>query len=334
MIFDAKRLTDLQSCPRKLLLHTDYEVLRWRAHSLLDACLRIGIQRITNGMDPAAVATEAKGLFLQTAANPGLDAPYGADTYKLAKDSCAMLDTILRAAARWALPALVDSPTVRLNSSVEWAPLAAMDAGGELHRIVTVDRWDEGALARELHSWYVFGDICATRHSMTLHAIEIGQTRKGRRASAWARGWKHPAMPNLRMRFVRADGSAFNGWKPMYLADYPHSDVQLWVDQMYEEGVAQALVHHIPVAVPEESVVADTLRQMMIEARRADVLISERASTPWSALPMSRAACDGPLVPCAWQYACHQTVTDLSTIGLYVARNRDMLRRVQAGVKS
>lgn len=326
-MLDAKKLTDLQSCPRKLLLHTDWEILRWRAKSLLDACLRVGIQRISCGAEPAAIAVEMKGLFLQSAANPGLDAPYGADTFKLAKDSCAMLDTILRAAARWSLPQLVDSPTVKLNSTIEWAPLAAMDASGELHRFVTVDRWDEGELSRELHSWYVFGDICATRRPMTLHAIEIGQTRKGRRASAWARGWKHPSMPNLRMRFVRADGSAFNGWKPMYLADYPNSNVDVWVAQMFDEGVAQSLVHHVPIALPDDNVIADTLRQMMMESRRADVLISERSSTPWSALPMSRGECDG-IVPCSWQYACHQSITDLSTTGLYVARNRDMLRAV------
>jgi hypothetical protein len=325
MILDAKLLSDLQSCPRKLLLSTDYEVLRWRAKSLLDACLRIGIQRITNGTDPAAAATDARATFLQSAANPGLDAPAGMDTYKLAKDYCAMLETILRATTKWSLPALSDSPVVHLNSTTGWQPLAASGVDGELHRIITVDRWDEATLSRELHSWYCVGDLCATRRPMTIHAIEIGQTRNGRRASAWARGWKHPAMANLRMRFVREDGSQFKGWKPMYLADYPNSNVDVWVEQMHAEGVAEALVHHIPVALPSYSILSGTLSQMLLEARRASILLSERSSAPWASQPMSRGACDG-LVPCPWQHACHDTdVTDPATTGLYRIKSNSIL---------
>jgi len=318
MILDAKLLSDLQACPRRFLLNTNYEVLHWRPKLLLDACLRVGIQRISNGQDVAVVASDAKAQFLQTAANPGLDAPRGTDTYKLAKDYCALLETILLAAPRWSLPALTDSPVVALNSTTQWQPLAFTDAAGELHRFVTTDRIDDGTIARELHSWYVFGDMCVTRKSMTVHVIDIGQTRNGRRASAWARGWKHPAMANLKMRFARKDGSTFKGWLPVYLAD--GGDAEAWVAQMYAEGVAQGLVHIVPVALPSEAVIADTVWQILQEASRAHRLSAERGPRRWLAQPMSRAACDG-MIPCPFQNVCHgEMVTDIISLGLYSPR--------------
>jgi len=303
------------------LLNYDFEVLHWRPKSLLDACLRAGILRVSHAEDPSAVASDMKAQFLQAAANPGLDAPRGTDTYKLAKDYCALLDTILRAAARWELPALADSPVVSLNSTTSWQPLASIDATGELHRFTTVDRWGDNDLSRELHSWHVFGDISATRRPMTIHVIEIGQTRNGRRASPWARGWRHPTMPNLRMRFVHQDGSTFKGWTPMYLADYANSDPAAWVEQMFREGVAQTLVRTVPVAAPSDPVIADTLSQILLEAARASVLITERRSIPWSALPMSRAACDS-IIPCAFQPCCHSEKVNINEIGLYLPRKQ------------
>jgi len=185
-----------------------------------------------------------------------------------------------------------------------------------------VDRWGEADLARELHSWYVFGELAILRRPLTLHAIEIGQTRGGRRASPWTRGWKHPTMPSLRMRFAHKDGSVPKGWKPMYLADYAHADADAWVSQMFAEGVAQALVRHVPVRVPESTVCEDTVRQVRAEAARAGVLLSERAFASWPTLPMFRAACDG-FVPCPYQPCCHgELVTDITSFGLY-ARRRD-----------
>lgn len=325
MILDAAVLSSLQSCPRKFLLEADWEVLHWRAKTLFDACLRKGIINISNGAHPHAAADDAKAEFVQVAANPGLDLPRGSDSYKIAKDWCAMLDTVLRAAARWGLPKLSDSPVVWLNSTTEWRSLASIDTEGELHRIITVDRWDDIALSRELHSWAVFGDISVTSRPMTIHVIEIGQVRHGRRASPWARGWRHPSMPNLKMHFARKDGTTFKGWVPVYFTDSRDTDADAWVGLMYAEGVGESLVHTVPVSVPDETVRADTLRQILQESARAAVLLSERGSGGWLAQPMHRAACDG-MVPCAWQSACHQMVTDPATTGLYQIKGRSMLR--------
>ena len=99
MILDARTLTTLQSCPRRFLLEADYEVLRWRPKALLDACLRRGIAAISNGADAGATTSMMKVEFMQVAANPGIEVAYGANPYVIAKDYCAMLDTVLRAAA-------------------------------------------------------------------------------------------------------------------------------------------------------------------------------------------------------------------------------------------
>jgi hypothetical protein len=325
MILSASTISVLQACPRRFLLEADWLVIKWRAKALFDACLRTAILEISAGKSPAEAAKDAKSQFLQVAANPGLDLPYGTDSYKVAKDYSAMLDTILRAAARWNLPKLAEHPAVVLNSAVSWQPLAAVDEAGELHRFITLDRWTDADLSRELHGWGVFGDVAITGKPMTIHVVEVGQIRNGRRSSAWARAWKHPTMGNtMKIHFAHKDGSTFKGWTPYYLMDHPDEDIDAWVEVMYKEGVAQRLVQHVGVAVPPQEVCDDTRRQVMQEATRARVLLSERSSTRWNALPMSRGACDG-FVPCPWQAACHQAVTDLATTGLYQIKTKAML---------
>jgi len=106
------------------------------------------------------------------------------------------------------------------------------------------------------------------------------------------------------------------------VADLAQPDVDAWVEQMHAEGVAQSLVHIVPVAIPSDAVVANTLSQILQEAARASVLLSERRSTPWSALPMSRASCDG-MVPCAYQSCCHAETVNIGEIGLYLPRKQE-----------
>jgi hypothetical protein len=325
MILSASSIIDLQACARRPVLSADWEILKFRPKRLLDACLRQGIMRITQGEDAAAVAAAMRAEFVQAAANPGMDTRRGDDPYRIAMDLCAMLETILRAAARMGLPALTESPVVRLNSATEWSPLAFAAADG-LHRIITIDRWTEEDLARELHSWYVVGDMAATELPLTIHVIEIGQSRNGRRASPWARGWRHPTMRNAkRIRFAHKDGTTFKGWIPVYLADERDLDPAEWVDAMFTEGVAQAAWRTIPIAMPSAEQAAETVRQILAEAARMSVLISERRSCGWRELPMSRAACDG-MTPCGWQGACYGVDNNLTNSGLYVLRNQSILR--------
>jgi hypothetical protein len=318
LTIDAHSLTLYQSCRRRFLLDHDYRPVLWRPHSLFNACLRAGILELSKGADVAETAIDARARFMQTAANPGMDAR--GDTYTLAKDYCALLDTVLRAVAYERVPKLSEVPPARLNSSIAWRFLSHADESGTLHRWITVDSWGEDDLARELHGWYVFGDMAMAQQPMVLHVIVVGQVRAGRRASLWARAWQHPSIPTLRIRFRRSEGQSFNGWKPYRIADHHDVDADAWVEQMYKEGAAQELMRTVNVKLPGPDVLSDTARQVMTEARAMQELALERGSTTYLALPMSRGACDG-LVPCPFQSVCYSTnISNPKDLGLYQLR--------------
>ena len=307
LVLDASSISSWQSCRRRGILDRDWRPHKWRGKALADGTLRQAILALSGGMDAAATAGEATARFLQTAANPGLDA--SGDTYSLAKEWCALLDTVVRSVARAGVPkGLVEHPPVRLNSSVEWQPLAHV-SGQSLHRWVTLDRWDESALMRELHSWWVIGDIATTKLPLTLHVIEIGQVRSGRRASPWTRAWRHPAMSSLPLRFKRKDGRDFQGWKPTYLSDERVS-VESWVEQLWKEGAAQEVMHTIEVKVPTEHQCSRVLSDILVES----LAMQEASGDHWTMQPMSRNACD-EWVPCPFQTVCYGDVVDVASLG-------------------
>jgi hypothetical protein len=316
VILSAFSLTSLQSCPRKFLLEADLSPIRIRPKALFDKTLRAALVVLSHGTLAKDCAADARATFLEACANPGMDLPRGSDSYRIALDYCAMLDTILRSAAKWKLPPLAPSPPVRLSGAADWQPEAFLSPDGTLHRFITVDGWSDADLSRELHGWGVVGDLCILNLPLTIHVVDIGRMRNGRRASPWARAWRHPTMPNLRMRFAKKDGGDFKGWTAYYLADHRDESPEDWVAQMEKEGAAQGAVRALRVEQPDAATLADTLGQLRVEAARASVLLSERASTPWAALPMSRSSCDLPF-PCIWQHACYQPATPPQNTGLY-----------------
>lgn len=320
---EAPRIGEFQACRRRFLLNTDWRVIKWRPKALFDACLRQAIFTLARAKDAdleMAVAT-ATSRFLETAANPGLDIPYGSNPYVIAKDWTAMLSTILPSIVRRGLTALADTPEVKLSERVGWKPKSWLGGDGRLHRWITVDHWGQADLSRELHSWWTLGDVAATRTAMVIHVVEIGQTRNGRRQSPWARAWKHPAMPNLRLRFRRVDGSEFRGYAPFYLADQSRVDAVAWVDQMWQEKAAEPLMHDVQADVPGDVACDIVTRDILAEAAAMRDLLTDRGTSPFHVLPMSRGACDG-FVPCPWQSVCYATqVADPSSLGLYQRRS-------------
>lgn len=334
MTFDAARLTEYQTCRRRALLNADWRVLRWRPRTLFLACLRHAILKLSAALGKAPLAAsaeasvarvcaDAKAEFLQAAANPGLEMPKGSDPWTAAKDWCAMLDTIPRALAlRQGIPALLgDLPPVILAPGLTWTVLSSA-INGELHRWIALDNWTEEDLSRELHSWHTVGDQAATLLPLTLHVIEIGRLQQQRRASPWARAWRHPAMPSLRLRFRKSDGKDFEGYKPVYLADYTATSPAAWLEQMERDHAITPLLHEVRVAAPPLPTAAATLAQMRDEGLAWQRLLADREAHPWPSLPMSRAACDG-FVPCPWQEACHSHTPSsalLPSLGLYQRR--------------
>jgi hypothetical protein len=244
-----------------------------------------------------------------------------------------MLSTTLTAIARLTLLSLRRLPPVDLDNSLSWKPTAFADESGALHRWVTVDKWDEDALAREAHGWRVFGDICVVDAPLTLHVVEIGQARKGRQQSPWARAYKHPVIAGL-VRFQRPDGKGSHRplagaqWKPLWYADQPQPEPGAWVDRMDADAVTPGLLHHITIRQPEPTTRQETLRQIGIlgqRMRELELEIPPRIELETAMeVPMSRPACDG-WVPCAWQAACYRDnpAEGIGSVGLYQIRRRE-----------
>jgi hypothetical protein len=314
---DALIMSEWQDCKRRYVLSRDWRVIKWRPKSLFDACLRRAIFRISNGLHVEEAAMDARTEFMGAAANPGLDGDKLFDPYKTAMDYCAMLDTILIALSKLTLLCLHDVKDLELTETVSWRTISHADDSGTLHRWITVDNWGHSDIARELHSWWVMGDVCVNRVPMTLHIVEIGQIRNNRRASPWARGYKHPALPGMQIRFKKVGGQEFGSdWKPFYLADHGHAiGPDAWVAIMEKEGVAQERIHHLNVNCPSDSICVSTTDQIITETTAMETLKGS-----WSTLPMSRNHCD-TYVPCPFQHACYSEQTiDIRSIGLYQSR--------------
>jgi hypothetical protein len=315
LTLSATALSDYQACERRIVLGREWQSSRWRPKVLFDHVLRHAIFEVSNGADPVLCVQGATQTFIEACTNPGIDTI--GDPYSQAKDWCAMLETIIRCVGRLVLLKVKHLDNVRLDNDTLWQPSAWADDSGELHRWITVSNWNEDALARELHGWHTFGDMAVLGLPMTLHAIHIGAMRNGRRASTWARGWRHPVINKLRFR--QTDGTAFKGWRATFLADQSPANWDGWAEQIHREGAASALMSHVRVNVPTDATIADTQRQIRSEAAAIRFLVESQ--TQFHMLPMSRSACDG-LVPCMWQHACYSdTPSDVSRFhGIYRSR--------------
>ena len=302
LLLDAHSMTVWQACRRRYELETGYRPVRWRPKSRFDALLRRAIFLLSSGADHATLASDAKTTFLQSAANPGLDLPSGANPYLLARSWCGMFDTVLAAIARTPLLVMKELPPLHLSTWLDWQPRAWADESGQLHRWLTVDSWDEDQLSRELHGWRTIGDIAATGQPMQIHVIEIGRATKEGRSSPWSRAWRHPSIASLRYRFRKDTGGELAGsWTPIYYNENEH-DAEEWVGRLIDEGEFTRNVHHLLVQAGTERQNAEVVRQVMLEALEIREIAEE--ARLWHTLPMSRAACDG-WIPCPFQPVCY-----------------------------
>jgi len=311
---DAASLIDFQSCHRRFILNHEWRLARFRPKTLFDLLLRRGILQLTKQVNVGEVAADAKAVFLERAADPGLDV-IGRNPYQMSKGWTSLLESVLHGIARTVLPVLHDPPVAKLTSTIDWRFLSWADDTGTLHRWVTCESWDEDTLSRELHSWRTFGDLVMSGCPMVLHAIVLGQNRNGRFLSPWTRTYVHPAMPSLRWRWTKPEDTS---WKPLQLVEQSRMDVSEWVDAAWSQGAIQPLMVDQQVELPTESVVRDTKYQIAREASEMAQLIEERRA--YTMEPMSRGACD-LYSPCHFQSVCHSPEpVDLVQIGLYVNR--------------
>lgn len=291
MTLDARSLTIAQLCPRRWKLEASEPRGKWAPKVLFDAILRQAILALSSGTPKASVTLQAQARFRAVAKSPGLDTL--ADPWTLAGDYCACLETIVEALSRIVLLSVKVPGPVTLNDGIEWQPRAFSDESGALHRWATVERADADTLARELHSWHVYGDMAALGVPLTLHLIEIGSVRAGRRHSPWCKTFRHPVVAG-HFRFRARTGRTLKGdWKPVWYG--PDQDPAKWVDLQESDGLR--LIHHLDVKELDEGARAEFRRQVGLEASRLGAL------GEWRSIPMSRPACDVPYT-CPHQDKC------------------------------
>jgi hypothetical protein len=317
MILDAHAMTTWQSCRRRHALERDWRPLRQRPSVLFAMLLRRAVFALSNGGDHATLAAEAKATFLQSAANPGLDLPRGANPYAIARAWCAMYDTLLASIAKASLLTVREVAPVALSPSVSWQPRAWQDESGQLHRWLTIDDWDEDAFSREMHSWRTIGDIAATRQGMMLHVVEVGRAAKDGRSSPWSRAWRHPSLRSLAYRFRKPTGGPLSsGWLPYHYND-TRDDAAEWAARLVAEGEYERATHHLLVESPTDAQAEAVRRDILVES-----LAIARGERAWRDIPMARGACDA-WTPCPFLNACYAPageVVNLETLGLYERR--------------
>lgn len=325
MVIDGAQLARYQLCRRRWLLEREWQFLKWHPKALFDSCLRDGAYRLSTGTTPETVISDATTRYLSAAANPGLDLLPGADPYQIAGDWCATLSTVLTAMSRLTLLSLSRVQPILMQSSQSWLPLSFADESGTLHRWITVDSWDADAQARAVHSWLTVGDMAVLDAPMTLHVVEVGSMRNGRRISPWCRAFRHPVIAG-RLRFQRPDGKggwrSLHGdqWEAAWLADLHAYSPEQWVDLMTKDGIISKILHHSAISPLREESRRLVLGQILAEAQAMREL--QTGGNKWERIPMNRGACDG-WRPCPHQGACYVpagSAPDLGASGLYQLR--------------
>ena len=312
MILSAPSLTTWDRCDRRWIFEQHWRPRRWHPKALFDKVLRGAILALSSGVDKAKVSLGAVTEFQRIAADPGLDLL--TDPWTLAGDYCAMLRTIVEKVSRGILLTIRPGPKIDLGG-LEWQATAFQDESGTLHRWATVESIDPDTLARELHSWAVFGDVAAASVPMVLHLVEIGTTRNGHRHSPWCRIYKHPAIPG-RYKFRSVQGRKLaGGWEPKWLSQMRDFDISLWVDLMDQDELQ--LMQHFQVKQPPTEAVERWRTQLAAQASQMSP-----NTDPFSILGR-RGSCDWPTI-CPWQHVCfspnHPKLSQFGDLGCIVAK--------------
>jgi hypothetical protein len=364
MEFSAIDIIHWQACERRHFLEQSWRVNRRRPKAALDAALRHAVYTLSTGHPLPEVRAEARASLMAEAADPGLAMPEGVDPYVYASDLAAILDTVLTATSQLTLLQLTSIEPIEIAPSYTYRPLSFADDSGCLHRWLTVDRWDDDALTRELHSWVTAADMAVCDAPLTLHVVVIGQRRGSRQHSPWCRAHEQPII--RRLRFQRTDRHQHRergvenkppaipaDWREVWYADLPKPDPAAWVAAMHADAVMPRLLLHPAIAEFPAQVRHQTLDQLRAladsMARTAHELRHGPAGRqpqdpgqpgppePAMSLPMARGACDG-LVPCPFAMACYRVQPEygIATLGAYsrrAASARDASRRESSSVQ-
>lgn len=307
MTLSAHDLTTLQRCPRRWHLEQEWQPLRWHPKTLFDALLRQAILSLSQGQPKEAVVQEAQTRLLEIAASPGLAA---GDPYTLAQDFCAAFETIIEAVSRRSLLSLREGGLVTIGLGLAWRLGAFRDDSGAIHRWTTLDRITLDSIARELHSWYVYGDLVVAGGPMALHVIELGSIRNSHIYGPWTRAFAHPVIAN-HYKFQTVAGQKLgSGWKPVWYQG-ADQDPKVWVDLMQRDKVPG--IKDYSLTELSEAQLAEGKSQILN-------IVAGLPNGTWDSIPLSRPACDFPYV-CPWQEVCYAPgIVKIEDIGGYRRR--------------
>lgn len=281
----------LERCPRKLAWERQYPGGRVKPLE----CLYVGLEAGLKGKDP-------RNAIMTLAASPGLDVE-GVETYSLAHHYAKLAEILT-------LYLLGKDKKWERNGQV-W------ESGGDIRRVVLVDRWSEQRKMEEIRSWRTVAEVCRHDRPMLLNMIVIGSTVDQKRVSPWTRGYSHPK--NGGLRFKKKDGESLGaGWEQVWRERWT-GDVNRWLGVMQRDKIFDDLVHTVRLSVPHRR------DEFMADMERMEQMMRELPANP----PMNRGGCYR-FSPCGFVGVCHaperKTPAECGWVSLDAVRNAPLVR--------
>jgi len=171
-------------------------------------------------------------------------------------------------------------------------------AAGCLMRPILVDHLSDERIKAEAHSWYTLLPVAMYGLPMTLEIIVLGQSKSGRRHSAWSTGFLHPRNHALRFQ-KRTDKRGLttgfvDSWRKIWREEYAQVTREEWLQAMREDGQVEQLTKQVTVnpfpAGRRKSV-------LELASRKLSRLSPDEFPDP------SYSACDWPR-PCPFHFCC------------------------------
>ena len=291
-MISAALLSDLESCQRRGYYSRDWLPRRLHPTELT----RQAIYKTLCGSEENTIGEVAGSAVMELCANVGLDLVDTGHLYDVGLHHAAIADLV----ATWARERLgrdIGVPGDQDIGNHVWeSSCLCQPAAARLVRIVLVDHFSDERTLAESRSWFTLGEIAVYGCPMDVYLVCLGQSRGGKRHSAWSKGLLHPR--NRQVRFKR-QASKIEGfketWVPIWREDHQEISRETWLGQMERDGVLQDLTKSFTV---EPLSPFHRMEALGAIQRKADTLSS------LTALPdPSYSACDWPR-PCPFRSVC------------------------------
>lgn len=316
-------LIDIETCDRRAAWSREWEPERLHPTTILYRAIEKAITD-TEREDVGQLAGE---IVMEFAAERGFDVGDNINRYDCALHHAALADiltTYLRNRYRKPLEWVEDRAIGNLSA----CPKALRNGRESLVRPILVDHLSDERIAAESHSWHTLLPLALYEMPMCLEFIVLGQSRSGRRHSAWSTGFCHPRNHALRFQKQtdkRGLGSGFaDSWRKVWREEVAQIEREDWIKAMVADGMVGQLTKRVTVNPLPQKRRADVLALVSrklsnlshslphpLQSLPVESRIPSRATLPMSntsapkGLPdPSYSACDWPR-PCPFQRCCY-----------------------------